>query len=310
MWCSERGLDPLTAPIGGLADFLLHLFNDLKLGPSSIKGHRSAINSVWRVAGRPDSDSHCLKALLDSFSVDRPRSTVTLPKWDLALVLRVLSKEPYEPIQVLDFKKLSSKTVFLLLLASARRRSDIHAIDPRNLTYTRHGVILEPIARFIPKARSCAAGEKRYAPISIRSLDSITDDPQELTLCPVRALRAYDKIASTRVENRERFFISTNHRGSSVCLNTISAWVVKLIREAYNQASDADCRLYQTSVHEVRALAASMAFQATFSLDNVLAAAQWAQPTTFIDHYMRDVSGMQGRIHKINPCIIAGAVFH
>ena len=310
MWCSERHLDPLTAPIGRLADFLLYHFDDLKLGPSSIKGHRSAINSVWRVAGRQDTESHNLKALLDTFSVDRPRSTVTLPKWDLALVLRVLTKEPYEPIQDMDFKKLSSKTVFLLLLASARRRGDIYAIDPQNITYTRTGVVLEPVAKYIPKARSCAAGEKRYAPISIRSLDSITSEPEELTLCPVRAIRAYDKIATARVKNRKRFFISTNHRGSSVCLNTISAWVVKLIREAYNQATDTDCKLHQTSVHEVRALAASMSFQATYSLDNVLSAAQWAQPTTFINHYMRDVSGLQGRVHRINPCVIAGTVFH
>ena len=86
----------------------------------------------------------------------------------------------------------------------------------------------------------------------------------------------------------------------------ISAWVVKLIRAAYASATDEDCRLAQASVHEVRAIASSLAYQATYALNDVLRAATWANPTTFIDHYLRDVSGLQGRLHVLAPCVVAG----
>ncbi len=307
-WCSKREIDPGLAPIGKLGDFLLYLFNDLQLSYSTICGYRSSINSVWRARGRQDVETHAIRQLLNTFKVDRPRAVVTLPKWDLALVLRVLTQQPYEPLRSIEFKNLSAKTVFLLLLATSRRRGDIHAIDPKRVTFSdnKNKVILEPLPGYIPKVRANAEREARYQPIVVRSLNSVTSDEAELSLCPVRALLAYEKVASQRVPNRSQFFISTRADKRLVTKNTISAWVVKLIRAAYTSASSEDCRLSSTSVHEVRAIAASLAYQATYALNDVLKAATWATPTTFIDHYMRDVSGLQGRLHVIAPCIIAG----
>jgi hypothetical protein len=140
----------------------------------------------------------------------------------------------------------------------------------------------------------------------VRSLSAITSDEAELTLCPVRALKVYDKVTSLKVPNRPQFFISTRADRRPVTKNTISAWVVKLIRSAYASASDEDCRLSLSSVHEVRAIASSLAFQATYALNDVLRAATWSNPTTFIDHYLRDVSGLQGKIHVLAPCVVAG----
>ena len=37
-----------------------------------------------------------------------------LPQWDLGIVLEVLSKPPYEPLQEASLKHLTLKTVFLL----------------------------------------------------------------------------------------------------------------------------------------------------------------------------------------------------
>ena len=39
-----------------------------------------------------------IKALLKSFRAERPRSVHTFPKWDLALVLRTLIADPFEPL--------------------------------------------------------------------------------------------------------------------------------------------------------------------------------------------------------------------
>lgn len=247
---------------------------------------------------------------MKSFKADRPRSVKSVPKWDLALVLHLLSKEPYEPVGSISFSNLSAKTVFLLLLATSRRRGDIHAIDPNRVTFTRTGVILETLPGYLPKVRSNAEGEARYRPMVVKRLSSFTSDAAELSLCPVRALKAYDLRAARRLPNRKQFFISTRADRRLVTKNTLSAWVVKLIRSAYASATSDECRLYQTSTHEVRAIAASLALQATYSLDDVLAAASWANSTTFTEYYLRDVTGLQGKIHVIGPCIIAGRTFH
>ncbi len=309
-WCSERDYDPRTASVAQLADFLLHLFDSKGLSPSAIAGYRSAINSVWRVIGRSSTESFHLTQLIKSFKADRPRSRVVHPKWDLALVLSMLTKPPYEPLSQAPFKDLAAKTVFLLLLASSRRRGDIHAIDPKRVTFMKDAAILVPCPGYLPKIRSTAEGQTRYQPIVVRSLRALTNDEDELSLCPVRALRLYDTAAKLRAPDRRQFFISSALSAKPVSKNTLSAWTVKLIRKAYTTATDDDIRPYKTSTHEVRAIAASLALQANFSLSNVLGAATWANPTTFTEHYLRDVSGLQGKLHIIAPCVVAGVTLH
>lgn len=292
-----------------MCDYFLHLFEGQKLSPVTIDGYKSAINSVWSVDGRSLNSSVHVEQLLKSFRVERPRTVHRLPKWDLNLVLRTLTRPPFHPLDICQPSYLSSKTAFLLLLASARRRGDIHAIDPKRVTFTPRGVVLEPYPGYLPKVRSTAEGEARYAPIVVKSLDAITTDPDELSLCPVRALKAYDKYARKRVTNRDRFFISTRSDGHPVVKATISAWIVKLLRRAHENVSDEDLALTSASTHEIRALATSLAAQANFSLSDILATATWATPTTFAAFYLRDVSGVQEGMHVIGPCIVAGRTF-
>jgi len=308
-WCQQRSLDPEQVSVSCVCDFFLHLFEDENLSPITIEGYRSAINSVWRAAGRTLNDSFHVEQLLKSFRKDRPRSIVVFPKWDLNLVLRTLTRPPFHPVDKSDPFFISAKTVFLLLLASARRRGDIHAIDPKRVTFTRTGAVLEPCPRYLPKVLSTAEGEIRYAPILIKNLSAITTDPDELALCPVSTLKSYDAYARAKAPNRSQFFISTRQGGNPVCKATISSWVVKLIRRAYENASEQDAALASASVHEVRALAASLAVQSTFAISDVLKAATWATPTTFASFYLRDVSGIQGKLHVLSPCVIAGNLF-
>ncbi len=85
--------------------------------------------------------------------------------------------------------------------------------------------------------------------------------------------------------------------------------MVKLLRRAYHEATEHDACLASTSVHEIRARAASLTVQSTFALADVLKAASWASPSTFASHYLRDVSGLRGQLHVLSPCVIAGETF-
>ena len=92
--------------------------------------HRWLQDGHWDTlgpAGHHIAQSSDLHRLLSSFHRDRPKSSRNLPKWNLSVVLNELTKAPFEPMKDTDLKHLTLKTAFLLALASAKRRSEIHA---------------------------------------------------------------------------------------------------------------------------------------------------------------------------------------
>ena len=70
-----------------------------------------------------------LSDLVRAFELKRPVSRSLTPKWDLSCVLWSLTKAPYEPLDQASLQVLTWKTVFLLVFASAKRRSEIHALS-------------------------------------------------------------------------------------------------------------------------------------------------------------------------------------
>lgn len=57
-----------------------------------------------------------------------PTPVKRVPTWDLAIVLRALTKEPFEPMATISLKLLSIKTLFLVAVTSARRLSEFGAL--------------------------------------------------------------------------------------------------------------------------------------------------------------------------------------
>jgi integrase len=74
---------------------------------------------------------------LRSMSVARPRVKVQTPCWDLSLVLRALMEEPFEPVKGPLERILLLKTVFLVALATAQRRSELHALSCENISFNK-----------------------------------------------------------------------------------------------------------------------------------------------------------------------------
>ena len=129
-WCAEKSVDPFQVTIPQLADFFVYLFQVKRLNPRTIKGYRSAISSTISSHGSTTelSTSPELSSLIRSFQLDRPPQRKIAPQWNLSLVLQALLKPPFEPISRCDLKSLTLKTVFLVALASGRRRSELHAL--------------------------------------------------------------------------------------------------------------------------------------------------------------------------------------
>ena len=109
-----------------LSDLFMYLYQDLNRPPSTIDGYRTAIVDTLGPVGLHISQSSDLNRLLSSFHRDHPKTTRSLPKCNLSVVLNELTKQT-EPMKDTDLKHLTLKTAFLLALASGKRRSEIHA---------------------------------------------------------------------------------------------------------------------------------------------------------------------------------------
>ncbi|CAC5424140.1 TFIIB [Mytilus coruscus] len=78
------------------------------------------------------------------------------PNWDLSLVLLVLTKTPFEPLEEAELKYLTLKTVFLMALASAARVSELHSftINDKHFRKEQRGIRLLPNMQFLAKTQT------------------------------------------------------------------------------------------------------------------------------------------------------------
>ena len=132
-WCDANQVDFRSPPVKSVADFLMYLFENKKLQPSTIDGYRSAISDKLGDTTVNISKNDNLTRLLESFHRDRPKGRRGVPSWNLSLVLHQLTKAPFEPLREASLKHLTFKTVFLLALGSSKRRSEIHAWQHKNI---------------------------------------------------------------------------------------------------------------------------------------------------------------------------------
>ena len=121
-WCDSHKVDFRSPSVNQIADFLLYLFKERKLQPSTIDGYRTAIADMVGNQEVNVSKDENLTHLLDSFHRDKPKGRRGVPSWNLSLVLHQLTKAPFEPMRKASLKHLTFKTVFLLALGSGKRR--------------------------------------------------------------------------------------------------------------------------------------------------------------------------------------------
>ena len=105
---------------------------------------------------------------------ERPPQRKILPQWSLPLILQVLLKPPFEPLQKSDLKHLTLKTVFLTALASGRRRSELHALCFDSAHFRQNQdqslVTLYPDIDFVAKSQVL---DSVAAPIKLQAFTSV-----------------------------------------------------------------------------------------------------------------------------------------
>jgi len=308
-WLDAEGVLPDQVTPQIFADFLCHLF-DSGLVPDTIKGYRASLGQVYKALGRFDAalDSH-ISCMIRHFSVQRPRKRVTMPKWDLARVLRSFLHSPYVQDgsdKHIPLKWFTIKTVFLVALATGRRVSCI-----RSLAYefivgkgASHSQVLSLVT--LPEFRAKNQGSKaRPERLLLPGMAHLVPHDPERFLCPVRALRMYAHRTAEMHAGIHRLFLNWVPGLSEIKTSHISRWIILAIKQAY---TDADLQLGPRPAHEVRALAASWAYTNHVCLDDIKTACYWKSDNVFQDFYLRSMSSVKEGLQRLGPVVAAGSV--
>ncbi|XDV39235.1 hypothetical protein PO909_008499 [Leuciscus waleckii] len=117
-WCTARGVSPTDCGVTEVLSFLQELLYKGR-APSTLKVYVAAIaafsgTTLGQSIGRNDL---VIRFLRGAKRLNPPRPP-SVPVWDLSTVLEAMKGAPFEPLQSIDLKHLSFKTVFLLALAS------------------------------------------------------------------------------------------------------------------------------------------------------------------------------------------------
>ena len=299
-WAKRQKPKPYvpTAPtLLMLTEFLTYLFQERKVSVGTIANYRSAVAFYWkRLCGYSvPVDDPILKDLLRGFQRERPTNKKRSVKWDLRLVLDYFKSGRFKTWSDVSDKDLTLKTVFLLALASGKRRGELHALTREGVQEVhgeKPGRSLKPREDFLSKTHLKTAGLGALKTVFIPTLTSEEDSGN--LLCPVTCLDVYlARSDRWRSPEQKQLFIPWNHGyNKDLKPRSISNYLKAAILLAYNDVSNDDDLISSLQVvpHTVRHVATSMKAWKHFALDEVLAAGGWTSPNTFISFYLHDFS--------------------
>ncbi|XP_064104939.1 uncharacterized protein LOC135214501 [Macrobrachium nipponense] len=188
-WCKKNKLSSSDTSVTNIADFLIFLREESKLSVSTIKGYRSMLSAVFRNRGLRIAEDKDLHNLIRSFETSKTFSLRT-PNWNLDVVLRFLSSSRFEPPLNASFRDLTRKCIFLLSLATAKRISEIHALDSR-VGFKSDAAICSFQTLFLAKNENPSKPWPKS--FEVKGLSNLVGEELERSLCPVRALKFYLK---------------------------------------------------------------------------------------------------------------------
>ena len=211
---------------------------------------------------------------------------------------------------------LTFKTVFLLPLGSGKRRNEIHAWLHKNIRHQSEWskVSLYPSPSFLSKNHLAKEGPGSVAPVVIPALAPSLDRSLkgDRSLCLVRALHYYLDRTSDLRQNKELVFVSFK-KGLDKEISPsphlpISSWIKQTVILCYELSDQEALSLHQVKAHDVRAFAASKAFQSGISLDQILSACHWKSHNTFNQFCLKDVAWADSELFHLGPVVTAHQV--
>ncbi len=295
-WCSPRREDPRRCPIAVVLSFLQDGL-ERRLSPSTLKVYVAAIAAHHDAVDGKSLGKHDLviRFLRGARRLNPPRPHL-VPSWDLPSVLSALRGAPFEPLQSVELKFLSLKTVLLSALATVKRVGDLQAfsVDDSCLEFgpADSHVVLRPRPGYVPKVPTMPF---RDQVVNLQALPREEADPAIALLCPVRALHIYvDRTQSFRTSDQLFVCFGGQQKGRAVSKQRLAHWIVEAIVLAY-QARRLPCPL-GVRAHSTRGVASSWALARGASIADICKAAGWATPNTFARFYNLRIEPVSSRV--------------
>ncbi len=296
-WCSSHQEDPRRCSIRAVLSFLQQGL-ERRLSPSTLKVYVAAISAYHDpVEGKSVGKHNLVVRFLRGARRLNPPRPPSLPSWDLALVLRALITAPFEPLQSVELKFLSMKTLLLTALASIKRVGDLQAfsVDDSCLQFgpADSSATLRPRPGYVPNVPTTPF---RDQVVNLQALPPEEADPALALLCPVRALRQYtDRTQSFRTSEQLFVCYGGQQKGKAVSKQRMAHWIVDAITLAY-EAQGVPCPL-RLRAHSTRGVASSWALARGTSLADICRAAGWATRNTFARFYSL-------RVEPVSSCVL------
>ena len=291
-WCSwscQRQIDPFRPAVSDLVHFLTELFEQGKQY-STINTYRSAISStVPPLEGTPLGQHKIVCNFMREVFNRRPPKPRYAATWEVSLVTDLFEKWPDNSI--LDIKRLSRKCAMLLALTSAKRQSDLRALDLAFMQYLPEGV--EFRIPGLTKTRVPGKNVTFFFPALKGNLQ----------LCPVACLKEYIKkteIHRSHSGLSQPLFLATQRPFSPISSTSIDRWLKLTLKDAGIDTS-------VLKSHSTRGASSSAARQGGVSVKDILAAADWSRETTFNRFFYRPrhsvsvvyTEGLEGRFSRV-----------
>ena len=138
-----------------------------------------------------------------------------------------------------------------------------------------HQTPVRLVQGFLSKNQLAKKGPDSVAPVVIPALAPALDRSlkSDRSLCPVGALCYFLDRTSDIKQNKELVFVSFKKGfDKDISPATISSWIKQTVILCYELSDQEALTLHRVKVHDVRAFAASKAFQSGVSLEQILSA--------------------------------------
>ena len=285
-WAADNSCDPVEATVVQVVNFLTTIFREGKQ-TGTVRNYRSAIAAIHKGFddGSTVGNNQIIAQLLRGMFQQRPRVKRLPPSWSINEVLFASSAPPYEPIQNATLELLTFKTLFLIAAASARRGGCLHSLTtkPGFIRFDPTGVRLLPDPLFLAKNQSMSFSPGEIFLPSLKGASSIAEDR---FCCPVRALKWYlEKTKAVRTS--ERLFIIPRSPYTPAAKDTFSKWISNLIKPFATKDE-------VVRAHDIRGHSTSKAWFSRVPLEDIMRAAAWLTPSSFVSHYLTDTVSSEG----------------
>ncbi|VDH93661.1 Hypothetical predicted protein [Mytilus galloprovincialis] len=177
--------------------------------------------------------------------------------------------------------------------ASENRQCNCRQLSEQTGRKEQRGIRLLPNMQFLAKTQTL---NKPWEPVFIPKFENYATDPNDLLLCPCRALLAYIKRTEVLRKSQRLFVTYQKNHHVEASKNSIARWIVNTVKYAYEHA-DTDT-LQFVRAHDTRKLSTSWALFNGLSSQEILRAAHWSNETTFTSYYLKDVPDLESRFAK------------